>query len=167
MQSVFWKGDSAMAPFMCRSQQAVDWGAPRELAIPGTLQCTFSPAARLTALRLTYDVRSVSMQLQPEGAGSSAAAVDVGSNSNNSASTAAAAAAATAAAAAGQLPTLHDAVIQSRHITAQQYAAAAAAPAAAEPRQFPRGAAPRMMPAEQSVTNGGSYYQDLAHATAV
>jgi hypothetical protein len=169
MQSVFWKGDSAMAPFMCRSQQAVEWGAPRELAIPGTLQCTFSPAARLTALRLTYDVRSVSMQLQPGGAGSGATDTESVVSNSVSALNAAAAAAVTAAA-AGPLPTLHDAVVQARNNTAlQQYAA----PAAAAPvRSSYSGAAPRMMPAaNSSVHNGqagsGSHYQDLAQGTAV
>jgi hypothetical protein len=171
MQSVFWKGDSAMAPFMCRSQQAVDWGAPRELAIPGTLQCTFSPAARLTALRLTYDVRSVSMQLQPGGAGSGATDTESIVSNSVSALNAAAAAAVTAA----QLPTLHDAVVQASNNTAlQQYAAppsAAAVPAAAVRSSY-SGAAPRMMPAANSgVHNGqagsGSHYQDLAQGTAV
>jgi hypothetical protein len=178
MQSVFWKGDSAMAPFMCRSQQAVEWGAPRELAIPGTLQCTFSPAARLTALRLTYDVRSVSMQLQPGGAGSGA--TDTDSTVNNSVSALNAAAAAAVTAAAGQLPTLHDAVVQSRSNSSapQQYAAPAPAPAAvAAARSSYSGAAPRMMTAAQAAqlsgahngqaSRGGSHYEDLAQGTAV
>ena len=44
-----------MAVYQCRTEHAVLWGAPREIAVLGAVQACFSDQHKLTLVRLMFD----------------------------------------------------------------------------------------------------------------